>query len=613
MLKKPDSMTERPRQYEFDRFTVDAGQRLLFAAGDAVPVDLPPRAFDALLYLVERPGELLTKKELLKALWPGVVVEENSLNQVISLVRRVLGEKPSEHRFIVTAPGRGYRFVAAVRMRDEARELETDSLSLAVMPFTDHSGMGNGYLGEAIAADLIRLLSGRSRIRVAAHTSSFIFGNLPADARTVAKTLNVARVLTGQISKDGDRLAVTAHLMDGRTGLRIRTATQRRHPSDLVELQADLARELALAMDPGPATSVSSSANVDPEAYLRYLRALCMSMAPDPERVLTSIGLLREALEREPSFSRAKSLLAIQYTSCVMFGFPFPDALDLARHEVAGALALDDQNGETHLAAAVIDCLGGAWSRAEERFRIAHSLTADPLVSGLRCAYLSLSVGQVERAFQQAEHALRVAPTHPIGVNMLATLFMTRNHNEQALRYANLAVELGQPRTVAPLVDILCELAVRDGRSADAAEYMMATFPASAHSPELSRTVQLLCRADLTPEESADAANALHAIERSLSANELDPPLRKRLMLRYSRLGALDRAYELAFNSLDHYAREGTVGGAWGVLWLPEMTAFRNDERFQLFARRLRLFEYWSEYGPPDGHSLSGARLSRAD
>jgi DNA-binding winged helix-turn-helix (wHTH) protein/tetratricopeptide (TPR) repeat protein len=606
-------MRDRPVQYEFDRFTVDASQRLLFAAGEAAPVDLTPRAFDALLYLVERPGELLSKKELLKALWPGVVVEENSLNQVISLVRKVLGEKPSEHRFIVTAPGRGYRFVAAVRQRGGTPEAETDALSLAVLPFADQTGaLGKGYLGEAIAADLIRLLSARSRIRVASHTSSFVFRDLPADARTIAQTLNVSKVLTGQVTGDGDRLVVTAHLMEGRSGQRIKTVSQRRHASELVELQSDVAREIARVLDPGPATSVSTSANVNPEAYMRYLRALLMSMAPDLERVTHSIALLREAVEREPTFSRAKSLLAIQYTSCVMFGFPFPGALDLARHEVAGALSLDDQNGETHLAAAVIDCIGGAWSRAEERFRIAHSLTADPLVSGLRCAYLSLSVGQLERAFQQAEHALRVAPTHPIGVNMLATLYMTRSQNEQALRYADLAVELGQPRNVAPLADTLCELAIREGRTTQAAEHMLATFPPAARTPALSQTIALLCRANLTPAESTEAAASLRAVEHSLPAHALDPPMRKRLMLWYSRIGALDQAFEIAFNSLDHYAREGTVGGAWGVLWLPEMAAFRDDERFQLFARRLRLFEYWSEYGPPDGHSLNGARLSKA-
>jgi hypothetical protein len=436
-----------------------------------------------------------------------------------------------------------------------------------------------------------------------------VFKDLPADARTVARTLNVARVLMGQVSSEGDHLTVTAHLMDGKSGLRIRSVTQRRHSRDLVELQADLAREIAWALDPGPSTSVNASPSVNPEAYMRYLRALLLSMVPDLERVNTSIALLREAVERDPSFSRAKSLLAIQYTSCVMFGFPFPGALDLARHEVAGALTLDDQNGETHLAAAVIDCLGGAWARAEERFRIAHSLTADPLVSGLRCAYLSLSVGQLERAFQQAEHALRVAPTHPIGVNMLATLHLTRNQNEAALRYANLAMELGQPRSVAPLADILCELSIRAGRVEEAAEQLIAVFPARVRTPELSRVVRLLCRSNLAPGEASEAAAGLRAIQDSLSIQELDPPLRKRFMLWYSRLGALDQAYGLAFDSLDHYAREGTVGGAWGVLWLPEMAPFRNDDRFELFGRRLRLFEYWSEYGPPDGHSLNGARL----
>ncbi len=214
---------------------------------------------------MERPGELLSKKELLKALWPGVVVEENSLNQVISLIRKVLGEKPSEHRFIVTAPGRGYRFVAAVRLRGGAPESEPEALSLAVLPFADQTGtLGKDYLGEAIAADLIRLLSARSRISVASHTSSFVFKSPPADARVVAKTLNVSKVLIGQIAGDGDQLTITAHLMDGKTGQRIKTTSQRRHASDLMELQADLAREIALALDPGPSTSVSTSANVDP-------------------------------------------------------------------------------------------------------------------------------------------------------------------------------------------------------------------------------------------------------------------------------------------------------------------------------------------------------------
>jgi DNA-binding winged helix-turn-helix (wHTH) protein len=606
-------MSDRPALYEFDRFTVDASQRLLFSAGRSDPVELPPRAFEALLYLVERPGQLLTKQELLKALWPKVLVEENSLNQVISLLRKVLGERPSEHRYIVTAPGRGYRFVAAVRTLGAGHDAQPtgEDLSLAVLPFADHTvGLGRGYLGDAIAADLIRLLSARSRIRVAAHTSSAVYKDRSMDMRVIAKTLNVARVVEGQVTNAGEQLIVTARLIDGTSGVQTRSATERRHVRDLAELQMDLARQIALALNPNSGAMLGGCASAEPQAYLHYLHALSLSMTPKPERVIRSIALLQEALRYDPFFSRAKSLLAIQYTACVMFGVPIADALDRARHEVAGALALDDQNGETHCAAAVIDCLSGAWARAEERFLMAHSLTADPLVSGLRCAYLSLSVGQLERAMQQAEHALRVAPTHPIGVCMMATLNMTKGNNEQALRYAQLAVELGQPPSTIPLADILAGLAMRAGYVEEATRHIKAVFPPRVDVTCLSRVTQRLHSPSPSCPERDKGFAALRALEESLSADELDPPMRKRFLLWYSSIGALDRAFELASESLDNYAREGTVGGAWGVLWLPEMAAFRHDRRFRLFAQRLRLFEYWSEYGPPDGYCLHGDRLT---
>ena len=104
----------RQPTYEFEGFRLDAQRRILSRAdGEAIP--LAPKVFDTLLYLVERPGQLLDKRELLEAIWPHVVVEENNLNQAISALRRVLGETPGAHRFIVTEPGRGYRLVASVR------------------------------------------------------------------------------------------------------------------------------------------------------------------------------------------------------------------------------------------------------------------------------------------------------------------------------------------------------------------------------------------------------------------------------------------------------------------------------------------------------------------
>src|SRR5882724_5050087 len=101
--------------YEFGDFRVDAVQRLLLLKADGRPLPLVSRAFETLLYFVQHHGELLDKATLMKAVWPDAIVDENNLNQSITAIRRALGENPGEHRFIVTVPGRGYRFVAEVR------------------------------------------------------------------------------------------------------------------------------------------------------------------------------------------------------------------------------------------------------------------------------------------------------------------------------------------------------------------------------------------------------------------------------------------------------------------------------------------------------------------
>src|SRR3974377_2201895 len=99
--------------YAFSGFSLDPRQRLLFApGGETVP--LTARAFDTLLYLVEHPNQLIEKQALMKALWPNVIVEENNLNKNTPAVRRALGESPGAHRFVVTVPGRGFRFVPTV-------------------------------------------------------------------------------------------------------------------------------------------------------------------------------------------------------------------------------------------------------------------------------------------------------------------------------------------------------------------------------------------------------------------------------------------------------------------------------------------------------------------
>jgi DNA-binding winged helix-turn-helix (wHTH) protein len=122
--------------YEFDDFRVDPGRRLLLGR-DGRPLPVTPKAFDTLIYLVQHADVVLGKETLMRAIWADTAVEENNLNQCISSLRRVLGEKRSEHRYIVTIPGRGYRFVAPVNKRKTpviSNGTEPIS-SIAVLPF----------------------------------------------------------------------------------------------------------------------------------------------------------------------------------------------------------------------------------------------------------------------------------------------------------------------------------------------------------------------------------------------------------------------------------------------------------------------------------------------
>lgn len=110
---KADERGDLPRGYEFGEFRLDPEKRLLRRADETVP--LMPKAFEVLLALVRRHGSVVTKDELMTSVWPDTVVEENSLNVHISALRKAFGERPHEHRFIITLPGVGYEFVADVR------------------------------------------------------------------------------------------------------------------------------------------------------------------------------------------------------------------------------------------------------------------------------------------------------------------------------------------------------------------------------------------------------------------------------------------------------------------------------------------------------------------
>ena len=148
------------RFYKFGPFSIDAEKRVLLREGRAVP--LAPKAFDTLLVLVEHHGEVLEKERLMEVLWPDSEVEESNLPLNISALRKALGESPNERRYIVTVPGRGYRFAAEVAVfDDESQDLILGRYTKSTLLVQDRETLSD-EAGRPIPAPAI--ISNRSKL-----------------------------------------------------------------------------------------------------------------------------------------------------------------------------------------------------------------------------------------------------------------------------------------------------------------------------------------------------------------------------------------------------------------------------------------------------------------
>src|SRR5215469_14701639 len=195
--------------------------------GAATPVALGSRALDLLSFLVERRGELVSKDTIMKAVWPGRVVEEANLNVQIAKLRHILDAGREQGSCIQTIPGRGYCFVGAVRPpagkadRALAAAAETrrrPRLSIVVLPFTNLSDdREQQYFADGITDDVTTDLSRIPGMFVISRNTAFTYRNRSFDAKQIARELGVSYVLEGSVRRSGNRVRVNAQLIDADT------------------------------------------------------------------------------------------------------------------------------------------------------------------------------------------------------------------------------------------------------------------------------------------------------------------------------------------------------------------------------------------------------------
>ena len=239
--------------YEFGEFRLDACRRILSTGHDGARIPVPPKVFDAALYFLQRAGELIPKEQILADLWPGAVVEENSLTQLISELRRALGETRGENVYIVTVPRRGYQFVADVNRVSLAPATTASALpvTLAVMPFGIPAHLsGDELLSGGIPESILHRLAGLRGLRLVARDTAWpaLNGQSHGDVRVLGRRLGARYVVQGTVQHSGSSLRISAQLVDTTDGSQLWSLRFDRASADVFALEDDIAQQVACAV-----------------------------------------------------------------------------------------------------------------------------------------------------------------------------------------------------------------------------------------------------------------------------------------------------------------------------------------------------------------------------
>jgi DNA-binding winged helix-turn-helix (wHTH) protein/Tfp pilus assembly protein PilF len=357
-----------PVVYEFGAFHLDTRRRLLLSRNDGLTIPLTSKAIDTLVHLVEHAGEIVDKPALMKAVWPNVRVEENNLSQCISALRRVLGEDPSDHRYIVTAPGRGYRFIAEVRPvyvdsavehgadtpPKEPRERESKIRSLAVLPFKPLSMADQlESLALGMTDALISRIGSLHGVVVRPLSSARAYGAMHLDPIAAGAALGVDSVLDGSIQRAGDRIRVSARLFNVSDGRQIWADRFDQEFTNIFDIQDAIAERTAAALvhelSSGERSRLRKRPTDNAQAYQLYVTGWSGLTRPSCDSLEKALRYLEQAVARDPEFALAYACLADAYAVFAVFGGGAPhEIFPKALAAVKRALALDPHLAESH-------------------------------------------------------------------------------------------------------------------------------------------------------------------------------------------------------------------------------------------------------------------------
>jgi adenylate cyclase len=395
----------------------------LDAQDTITPVAIGSRALDVLGALVERSGELLTRDEIIAAVWPATVVEDNNLNIQIGALRRVLDEWPTRGSCIQTVVGRGYRFTAAVaRFKPgvsvnaiAAQGHARPSLSIVVLPFANLSDdREQQYFADGVTEDLTTDLSRIPDMLVISRNTAFTYRDKRIDTKQIGDELGVRFILEGSIQRSGNRVRISAKLIDAEADACLWAERFDRDASDLFALQDEITSQIAVALNLELVNAAAARPTENPDALDYILRGRALRRPARDSRA-EAIRLFERALALDPHSIAAQSYLATALAARVIDNLADASAADNSRalELVEQALAVDPRSSLAHYAKGQVFRAHNQYAEAIPEYETTIELNRNSVNSYAHIGQCNLYCGSLDEVIPLVERAIRLGPRDP--------------------------------------------------------------------------------------------------------------------------------------------------------------------------------------------------------
>jgi TolB-like protein/DNA-binding winged helix-turn-helix (wHTH) protein/Flp pilus assembly protein TadD len=601
---------------------------------------LQEQPFRLLVTLLERPGELVTRQELSTRLWPQTIVDfDHGLNKAVAKIREVLGDSPENPRFIETVARRGYRFLADVtvvtggppksvgeqaapggdselvepapagklsRTRPGAATLFGLGIalvlaasiswilfpwrhpapairSLAVLPMESMSSdPSQDYFADGMTDELITRLAQVSALRVISRTSVMSFKGVHKPLPEIARDLNVDAVVEGSVSRSGERVRITAQLIQVSSDTHIWAQSYDEELQDTLALQSkvasDIAEHIRVTLNRQEQAALVKSKPVNPDAYEAYLKGRYFWNKRTSDGLNKAIEYFNQAIEADPVYAEAYSGLADSYALSGDWEYgvlPPRDAFARAKAAATKALTLDASLAEAHTSLAfALDLYGWDWQAAEQEYKSAIKLNPGYATAHHWYAWHLIVMGQIGEGIVELRKAESLDPLSLIIKADIADALCIAHRYDEAIEESRKTLELEQGFAVAhyELGQALAQKRMYDEAIAEFQRAIELSGHNAAFDSNLAYVYAVSGRRD----------EATKIIRNLQEPHDQNPSADANVALIYVALGDpdqamnwLNKAYEARFNP--------------SILLRPGFDPLRSDARFQDLMRRIGL------------------------